>query len=147
MYLSILPAHLSIGVTQAPILYDSAGILHALPRFRIPMCATWARLFDTNVLERRAGKQESYWPVGVNEKTFMCLILKVSSRGSHDTGRMLICFIGKTRLSRFPSSHHPRVTTKAPIQTHGPNGSTFRRAVRRKPLSPMIFTDLIAGFN
>lgn len=63
-------------------MYDSAGILNILPRFRIPLQATWARLLDTNTLERRQGKIESYWPVGVSGDTFMCLILKVNASSS-----------------------------------------------------------------
>lgn len=59
------------------MIYDSTGVLHALPRFRLPFAATWSRLLDTNSLERREGKQESYWPVGVSGDIFMCLILKV----------------------------------------------------------------------
>jgi chromosome transmission fidelity protein 4 len=41
------------------------------------MGATWARIMDTNLLERREGKDESYWPIGITGSTFMCLILKV----------------------------------------------------------------------
>ncbi|RPD78202.1 hypothetical protein L226DRAFT_551036 [Lentinus tigrinus ALCF2SS1-7] len=67
-----------IGITEegAPAIYDSAGILNTMPRFRIPLSATWMRVLDTNKLERREGKDESYWPVGVVGDNFMCLILK-----------------------------------------------------------------------
>ncbi|KAI8993813.1 hypothetical protein BD414DRAFT_480518 [Trametes punicea] len=67
-----------IGITEegAPAIYDSSGVLHIMPRFRIPLSATWVRALDTNKLERREGKHESYWPVGVAGDTFMCLILK-----------------------------------------------------------------------
>ncbi|KZT29190.1 hypothetical protein NEOLEDRAFT_1057404 [Neolentinus lepideus HHB14362 ss-1] len=67
-----------IGVTQegAPVIYDSSGVLYTMPRFRIPLRASWIRSLDTNTLERREGKDESYWPVGVTADTFMCLIMK-----------------------------------------------------------------------
>ncbi|OSD04053.1 hypothetical protein PYCCODRAFT_1408512 [Trametes coccinea BRFM310] len=67
-----------VGITEegAPAIYDSSGVLHVMPRFRIPLSATWVRVLDTNKLERREGKHESYWPVGVAGDTFMCLILK-----------------------------------------------------------------------
>lgn len=60
-------------------MYDSAGVMYIMPRYRIPLRATWVRLLDTNKLERKQGKDESYWPVGVTKDTFMCLILKVSA--------------------------------------------------------------------
>jgi chromosome transmission fidelity protein 4 len=47
-----------------------------MPRFRIPLRGTWARVLDTNKLERREGKDESYWPFAVTGETFRCLVLK-----------------------------------------------------------------------
>jgi len=53
--------------------------MHTMIHHRRPNRAAWARLMDTNTLERKQGKDESYWPVGLSQDTFMCLILKVDS--------------------------------------------------------------------
>ena len=57
-------------------MYDSVGILSVLDRFRRPMQGRWIPVLDTNTLARRQGKDESYWPIGLSGKLFMCLILK-----------------------------------------------------------------------
>ena len=57
-------------------MYDSAGILSVLDRFRRPMQGRWIPILDTNTLARRQGKDESYWPIGLSGTLFMCLILK-----------------------------------------------------------------------
>lgn len=59
---------------------DSAGVLYVLDRFRRPTQARWVPILDSSTLARRVGKDESYWPVGLSNSHFHCLILKVNAR-------------------------------------------------------------------
>jgi len=42
----------------------------------LPGQAKWVPLLDTNMMARRQGKEESYWPVAVAQGKFHCIILK-----------------------------------------------------------------------
>jgi hypothetical protein len=64
---------------QAPLIYDSEGLLSVLDRFRQPGQARWVPLLDTRLLERKQGKDESYWPIGITNNQFLCVILKVKN--------------------------------------------------------------------
>jgi chromosome transmission fidelity protein 4 len=46
-----------------------------MPRFRLPMRATWARVLNTNTLTQRERKDELYWPFAVTGETFRCIVL------------------------------------------------------------------------
>lgn len=59
----------------APVIYDSDGLLSVLDRFRRPGQARWVPLFDAEMLGA-AAKKETYWPVGVTDSRFNCVILK-----------------------------------------------------------------------
>ncbi|KAG8872936.1 hypothetical protein FRB97_007164 [Tulasnella sp. 331] len=71
-----------IGVTTegAPAMYDSRGVLSVLDRFRRPTQGRWVPALDTNLLARKVGKDETYWPVGLSDKEFLCIILKGGDR-------------------------------------------------------------------
>ncbi len=73
---------MSLSAVQAPLMYDSEGMLSVLDRYGRPGQARWVPLMDSNTLARKQGKQESYWPVGVTDKQFMCVILKVRTATS-----------------------------------------------------------------
>nr|XP_019008454.1 chromosome transmission fidelity protein 4 [Kwoniella pini CBS 10737]OCF47235.1 chromosome transmission fidelity protein 4 [Kwoniella pini CBS 10737] len=70
-----------LGFTSdgVPAIYDSAGLLSTLDRYRRPGQARWIPLLDTVSL-RKEGKQEGYWPVGVTSTHFSCIILKGSEK-------------------------------------------------------------------
>lgn len=57
-------------------MYDSSGTLSVMPRYRMPLSATWTRILDTGRIEQGTGSGKSYWPVGVMGDMFFCLILK-----------------------------------------------------------------------
>lgn len=69
-------AWIGFSEDQMPLMYDSAGFLSALERSRRPGQARWVPILETATMARREGKTESYWPVGVSESDFVCIILK-----------------------------------------------------------------------
>jgi len=66
---------------QAPAIYDSKGLLSILDRFRRPTQGRWIIALDTNVLERKIGKDESYWPVGLS---YIMADQRLFSRGGNN---------------------------------------------------------------
>lgn len=71
-------------LSQAPAVYDSAGLLHVMANFRRPNSGSWARMLDTNATDRRQGdafRQESYWPIGASQEMFSCIVVKVCHVG------------------------------------------------------------------
>ena len=46
-----------------------------MPRYRVPLSATWMRILDTGRIKQGSSSGKSYWPVGVMGDMFFCLIL------------------------------------------------------------------------
>ncbi|KTW28096.1 hypothetical protein T552_01957 [Pneumocystis carinii B80] len=59
-----------------PMIFDSDGILLVLMHWRIQGQAKWVPLLDTNLMKRKKGKDETYWPVAVANQKFYCIVLK-----------------------------------------------------------------------
>lgn len=59
------------------MIYDSAERVMMLEHYRFTAQGSWVVLLDATQLARRAGKDESYWPIGVTGSTLMTIILKV----------------------------------------------------------------------
>ncbi|GAA5978941.1 hypothetical protein JCM5350_004184 [Sporobolomyces pararoseus] len=74
-----------IGFTDEniPVMYDSNGLISVLDRSRRPRQARWLPALDTRSLARREGKQEDYWPVGLNSTVAHVIILKGEEKHPH----------------------------------------------------------------
>ncbi|CCJ31239.1 unnamed protein product [Pneumocystis jirovecii] len=66
-----------------PMIFDSDGILLVLLHWRVHGQAKWVPLLDTNLMERKKGKNESYWPIAVANQKFYCIILKGNEQYPH----------------------------------------------------------------
>ncbi|GAA6007939.1 hypothetical protein JCM11491_006549 [Sporobolomyces phaffii] len=74
-----------VGFTDenVPVMYDSNGLISVLDRSRRPRQGRWLPALDTQTLARREGKQEDYWPVGLNSKVASVIILKGEAKYPH----------------------------------------------------------------
>ncbi|KAK4704612.1 chromosome transmission fidelity protein 4, partial [Phenoliferia sp. Uapishka_3] len=61
---------------QIPAMYDSVGVLSMLDCSRHPGQGKWLVALEMHELARREGKDETYWPIGVNDKHVNAIILK-----------------------------------------------------------------------
>jgi len=59
---------------QTPVTYDSNGVLRGLV---VRWDAVWVPLLDVNRLPGKDQRSESYWPVGVTDTEFICVVCKV----------------------------------------------------------------------
>lgn len=71
---------LFFGEDGNPYIYSSHGVLSVLSKWKISGQAQWIPMLDTNLLQRRIGKDENYWPVAVSNEKFHCIILKGAER-------------------------------------------------------------------
>lgn len=74
---------LFFGEDGNPYIYSSNGLLSVLLKWKTFGQAQWLPVLETNLLQRRAGKDESYWPVAVADNKFHCIILKGADRHPH----------------------------------------------------------------
>jgi chromosome transmission fidelity protein 4 len=80
------------------------------------MAATWARIMDTNLLERRAGKDESYWPIGIAGSTLMCLILKVCATSPAYIFLLISYTQGRQQYPGFPKPLVQELSIRLPFR-------------------------------
>lgn len=61
-----------------PCIFDSDGVLLVLSHWRDPMQAKWMPILNSSDLAKERDREniESYWPLGLVEEKFHCIILK-----------------------------------------------------------------------
>lgn len=109
-----------------PYIYDSTGVLLVLMHWRIPGQAKWIPVLDTNELERRKSRQESYWPVTVADNQFHCILLK-----------------GASRYPYFPRPMFTEFDFRIPCNTNNPDASTSVPVLEELQLRNKLFLTLL----
>ncbi|VDC03593.1 unnamed protein product [Peniophora sp. CBMAI 1063] len=117
-----------IGISEegAPLAYDSAGVMYMMPRFRIPLRGTWVRMLDTNKLERKIGKDETYWPIGLSSEFFHCLILK-----------------GRQEYPAFPRPLIQELPLRLPFRKKEEKEATFEEHLARETIWLQVKADAL----
>lgn len=69
----MVDTHMLLGFAQNVATYDSLGIVRSLMPHSDHI---WVPMLDSRMA--KGDKVESYWPVGLTDKEFMCVIVKVS---------------------------------------------------------------------
>ena len=111
-------------------MYDTTGRIHILTKYRIPHHASWARMMDTNHLERKKGKDESYWPISIFGSTLLCFILKVP--GFYLPVCLRLNFFGTREQRGIPSIRY-RLLKSCRLKCH-----SERRTKRKKSMSHLF---------
>ena len=113
------------GLAQAPITYDSSGVLRVLV---MNWDGAWVPVLDVNRLPGKDKREESYWPVGVSESEFICVVCKVGARAKCVGEHRVAERVGGAGLGRDAGAQHLPGDRTAPdrVQLCVPNPGPHR---------------------